>query len=524
VSSSPGPYAELALAATGIVVLAALVFGSHIRDGGFYSDDWSTASDVEFRGYRGTVGFTFHDVIPGRPLLAAAQPLTHYLLGLDVTAHLAVGVLLAALASLSFFVLLRCLRVERPHALAMAALSLVFPWSVALRLWPIGAIDNLAVIAYFLGTATALTALGLQQEHRSKALTLHVVATILYVASVLTYQIAPALILASVVLYRTRVPLRQASRRWLVDWIAMLVVTAWSAKATSRVREVGSVSDIVADVPRFVRDGLSIFAEMFLPPSVESALAKALVLVAAAAVVTLSIVRARGGSAPVRTWLVRGAAGAGAIALSYVMFLGSGLQASYSGIDDRANALAAFGFVVAAYSLLVVLSLLVLDARRRWSAACIAAAVLVVGAGWIGRIRDDITLFKAAAVRQMEELSLLDEVVGPPRSGSTLLVFGFPATTAPGIPVFSEPWDLEGAMRLRWNDYSLGAFPIFRRGVSCNRSGVRPLEFDQRRYIVPYERAVFVDLAKRSTRRVPSQEACLQALPEFAPGPLVENA
>ena len=516
-------YTEVMLAAAALALLAGFVFGAHIRDGGFYSDDWSTASDVEFRGYRGTVGFTFHHVIPGRPVLAAAQPVTHYLFGLDMATHLAVGVVLAALSSLSFFVCLRCLRVEFPHALAMAALSLVFPWSIGLRLWSIGAIDNLALIAYFLGTAAALTALGLRPDRRGTALTLHAVATVLYVVSVLTYQIAPAVILASLVLYRTRVSWRRASRRWLIDTTVVLVATAASGIATSRLRRVGALSDVVPDIPRFVRDGVAIFAEMFLPPGVESALPKALVLVAAAAVVTMSIVRARGGATTVRTWLVRGAAGAGAIALSYVMFLGSGLLPSYSGIDDRANALAAFGFVVAAYSLLVVLCLVVAGGRRRWSVACLAASALVLGSGWIARVHDDIALFRAASLRQTEELSLLDEVVGRPQSGSTLLVFGFPATSAPGIPIFSQPWDLEGAIRLRWNDSSLEAFPIFRRGVSCDPGGIKPLEFEERQYLATYERAIFVDLAKRTWRRVPSRGACHQSLPEFTPGPMAAS-
>jgi hypothetical protein len=517
-----GGYTEVVVAAAALTLLAVVVFGAQVREGGFYSDDWSTASAVEFRGYLGTVGFTLHHVIPGRPVLAASQPVTHYLFGLDTATHLAVGVLLAAVTSLSFFVFLRCLRVEFPHALAMAALSLVFPWSIGLRLWAIGAIDNLALIAYFLGTASALTALGLRQDRRGKALTLHVVATVLYVASVLTYQIAPAVMLASVVLYRTRVSWRRASRRWAIDATVVLVATAASGIAMSRMRRIGAPSDVFPDIPRFVRDGLAIFAQMFLPPDFGSALPKVVVLGVAAVVVTLAIVRPRDGSRAIRTWLVRGAAGAAAIALSYVMFLGSGLLASYSGIDDRANALAAFGFVVAAYSLLVLVSLLVPRGRSGWSAACLAVSVLLLGSGWIARVRDDITLFRVANARQAEELSLLDEVVGRPRSGSTLLVFGFPATTAPGIPIFSQAWDLEGAMRLRWNDYSLGALPIFRRGITCTPRGIRALEFDQGQYTVPYERAVFVDLATRDSRRVQSREACLRALPEFTPGPLVE--
>src|SRR5688500_3177345 len=91
--------------------------------------------------------------------------------------------------------------------------------------------------------------------------------------------------------------------------------TAASGIATSRLRRVGALSDVVPDIPRFVGDGLAIFAEMFLPPGVESALTKILVLLAAAAVVAASIGRARSGATALRTWLVRGAVGAGGVAL-----------------------------------------------------------------------------------------------------------------------------------------------------------------------------------------------------------------
>ncbi|MBA2536537.1 MAG: hypothetical protein H0V20_03775 [Actinobacteria bacterium] len=512
-------YLEFVLAGAVLVGLAVLVFGTHVRHGGFYSDDWSTASDVTFRGYRGTVDHVLHDVVPGRPILAAVHPVTHYLFGLQAERHLAVGVSLAVLASLCFFVLLRSLRVERPHALGMAALSLVFPWAVALHLWTIATVNNLALITYFLGTTAALTAVGLERDRRGRALALHLAASLLYVVSVLTYQVAPAVILGSIALYRTRVSWSRASRRWLLDCAVVLPVTAASAAASSAVREVGSVSAMVTDLPRFVRDDLTLFAAMFLPSGVEAALPNLLVLFAATGVVALSLVRARRGEPAVRTWLVRGGAGAGAVALSHVMFLGSGLLPSYSGIDDRANTLAAFGFVVVAYSVLVLVCLLVAPTPR-WIPVFIAAALVLVGVGWIGRVRDDIALLRTAVARQADEMALLEDVVGRPPPGSTLLVFGFPATTSPGIPIFYNAWDLEGALRLRWKDYSLAARPIFRKGVTCDAGSIRPVEF-QPEFSVPYERAIFVDLATRIVRPVRSREACVAARPRFAPGPLV---
>lgn len=508
----------------GVVLLgiAVLVFGSHVRHGSFYYDDWSHASEVHFHGYRHAAVQLWQDVIPGRPVLALLLPLPFVLFGLDARCHLAMAIVLGGLTSLTFFIVLRALRVEFPHALALAVLSLLFPWSDALRLWPTASMNNIALIAYFLGTMTALHALGVPPMRRRLAIVFHVVAAALYLISVLTYEAAAAAILASGLLYRTRFSWRAFRTRWILDTILVLVPLTASLVVTSHVRHVGSPSQRVTETPHFLRDGVSILASMFVPQSVDSRAVKMFVLASCGAVVTAALVRGRTHvlGAP-RHWLVRGAAGAAVIALGYVMFLGSGLFPLYAGVDDRANTFAAFGFIIASYSLVVLFGRLVTGGRRSASTgAIVAAGTVLIGIGFIDRVRADIGRYDRAAIHQREELALLARALVRPQHTSSVFVFGYPATEAPGVPIFWKPWDITGAIRLRWSDPSLDALPIYRSGISCEAKAIRALEFDSS-YAVPYDqRVLFVDLRTNRVRRIPSRERCLSARTTFAPGPL----
>jgi hypothetical protein len=162
--------AEIALAGVALVGLGFLILTPHVQHGGFYADDWANAAAYHFEGWWRTSVYEWRHTIPARPILALLHPLPYALFGLDPTYHLAAAVVLAALTSLSFFAFLRVLGIEFPHALAMALLSLVFPWDDAAHLWPTGAINNVAVIAYFLGSIAALRGLALGHARRRDAI------------------------------------------------------------------------------------------------------------------------------------------------------------------------------------------------------------------------------------------------------------------------------------------------------------------------------------------------------------------
>jgi hypothetical protein len=515
--------AELGFACLVLLGLELLILWPHIESGGFYYDDWSHASAYRFGGYRDLATDSWRDVIPGRPVLAFLIPLPHALFGLNATYHLAVAAALSGLASWAFFVFLRGLGIEGGHALGLAVLSLVFPWSDAVRLWPTASLNNVSLIAYFLGTVAALDGLsGGTPPRRRRAVLLHLTAAILYVISVLTYEVAAGAILLSGVLYRTRASWRAVRKRWLFDACLVVGLLLVSLVLTARVRHVGSPGQRLVDLERFVKDGLSIFASMFLPHGVTSTAANLLVLTGAAAVAAAALVLIRRRNAPeLQMWLWRGAAGVAAVALGYVMYLGSGLFPLYSGVDDRANTFAAFGFVAATYSTTALVSLIVARGPGRLAAAILATGTALVGLASAQRLRIDIDNYDAATIWQDDELARLRAILSRPAHGSTIFTFGYPASSAPGVPIFWKPWDLTGAMRLSWDDESLHALPIYGKGVSCDRTAIRALEFARRKAAEYRDRPIFVDLRAGKTRQVRSRSDCFQARLVFRPGRLV---
>jgi hypothetical protein len=528
--------AEIALAGVALVGLGFLILTPHVQHGGFYADDWANAAAYHFEGWWRTSVYEWRHSIPARPILAVLHQLPFVLFGLDPTYHLATAVVLSALTSLSFFAFLRVLGIELPHALAMALLSLVFPWSDAAHLWPAGAMNNVAVIAYFLGSIAALRALALWHARRRAAIVLHLLAAAFYLVSILTYEVAPAAILLSGLLYRTRVSWRALRARWAVDAALVLVPLLISLRVTSRVRHVGSLSERVRDIPHFLGQGLSLFALMFAPRDVSSSWAsswditsssagKLGVLAAAAAVVAAALARCRRPEGrELRRWLIRSAWGAGGVAVAYVMFLGSGLfPLFYPGIDDRIQTLAAFGFVVAAYSVLALAASLVGGGRKRAAVVIIGAGSILIGLGLIQRVRADVTRYDAAAAEQRHFLERLQTVLPHPPAGSTIFTFGYPARTAPGVPIFQAPAELRGAVDLRFNERSLRAVPIYRRSVSCSRSTIFALAFPED-YVTAYGHAVFVDLPTGRTRHIGSARDCARARKAFKPGPVYTSS
>jgi hypothetical protein len=525
--------AEIALAGVALVGLGFLVLTPHVRHGGFYADDWANAAAYHFEGWWRTSVYEWRHTIPARPILAFLHPLPYALFGLDPTYHLAGAVVLAAVTSLSFFAFLRELGIEFPHALAMALLSLVFPWDDAAHLWPTGAINNVAVIAYFLGSIAALRGLALWPARRHVAIRLHLLAAALYLVSILTYEVAAAAILLSGLLYRTRVSWRALRARWALDAFIALVPLVISLRVTSRVRHVGSLHERVSDLPHFVGQGLSLFASIFVPRNVSSSWAsswdvtsasagKLIVVAAATAVVAVAVARARRPEGrELRRWLYRGAGGAGLVVAGYVMFLGSGLLPFvYTGLNDRVQTFAAFGFTVAAYSLVVLAALLLGGGPGRATIVIVSAGTILVGLGFIQRVRVDVSHYDSAAAKQRYFLERLKIALPSPPAGSTIFTFGYPAASAPGVPIFQTPWELRGAVDLRWNERSLRAVPIYRRNVLCSGGEISTTAFGAKS-AAAYGHAVFADIPTGRTRNIGSPEVCAQAREVFRPGPVL---
>jgi hypothetical protein len=143
-----------------LIGLTWLVFGSHIRHGGFYYDDWFIASK-EFFYLHGPLGFLLPSSInPGnRPLLLVYESLVHDALGLHQHSYIAFTALTATGMSLALFLTLRTVGLERVHAGAIAGLVLLFPYADATHLWFSATDSNVSITLYLLGVTAAIRGL-----------------------------------------------------------------------------------------------------------------------------------------------------------------------------------------------------------------------------------------------------------------------------------------------------------------------------------------------------------------------------
>ena len=129
----------------------------------------------------------------------------------------------------------------------ISGLALLFPWSDSLRLWPTAGINYVAVIFYLLGVVVALRSLRLRG---TKSVLGHAGAVTLYLASVLTYEVAVFPALLSGALYLTRTSPRRALTRWAADvtvgvagTLISVVAIAWprfAAGSSAGIRVSGS--------------------------------------------------------------------------------------------------------------------------------------------------------------------------------------------------------------------------------------------------------------------------------------------
>jgi hypothetical protein len=513
-------WVELVVSACLFAGVAVFVYEPHVEHGGFYLDDWSHASDYRDHGWLWISVHLWHHVLPGRPALAALLPLPDALFGTNAKGHLAMAIALGVATSVCFYAFLRALSIEPIHAAAIALLSLLFPWSEAARLWPTASINNLAVCAYLLGSVVALRGL---RSHGGRAILTHGGALVLYLLSLLIYEVAACAIALSVILYRTRASLRDATTRGLADVLLVVSVLGVSAVFTSRVRHVGSPTERIADVPAFSRQGLSILAASFLPQDVPSVAAKGLVLLLIAAVLGCALVLSREPRREyLRRWLRICAVAALGIGSAYLMFLGSTLYPSSPGLDTRFHVFGGLAFAASCYAILVI-SVEVLPLRTRGAFAIATAAGLVLALGFAHRLRDDIGRWDSGARAQRQFLSALKRTAPASPGGSTIFSFGYPGEAAPGIPIFTHFWDLNGAVRLTFDDPSLFGLPVYGRDrVVCEKAFVY-LTSAGLEHSASYGRAIFADVMDSREVTVRSQTACQSARRMFSPGPYVAS-
>ena len=505
---------ELLAAAGVLLAVGLLAYGSYVAHGGFYSDDWSNAAGYRFSEsprYWSTVSELTGE-LGGRPMLAALLPVPHALFGVDPAAQLALALALGIATSWCLYLLLRTLSLPPLHAGAISVLALLFPWSDAIRLWATASINSVSVCLFLLGLVVAIHGL----RHRGRAgLAMHAGADVLYLLSLLTYEVAAAAALLAGLLYLGRAPGASVARRWLADVVVVLAGLGYSYLSTVKARHVGSISERLTDIGDFAREGALLLGSALLPLGSLSRSAAALVLLLAAAAAGFAILRVRrDGDPELRGWLRWMAVGAVTISAAYFMFLGSNLHPRDPGIHTRINLFAGLGYCVLVYAILAAAGHLLFGPGPRAIAATLsAAAVVALGYGIL--LRDDQGDWRRASDLQDRVLAAVDsELPGlPPHSH--LLTVGHPSQSAPGVQVFSKDWDLSGALKLESGDPTARGYPILRDvAVRCARRGIGiigPQPYG--RFVAPYASTYALDVGERRAWRLSSAESCRRTLP-----------
>jgi hypothetical protein len=500
---------ELALAFVALVVLGAAVFGPQVANGGFYWDDWQNSANSHFSLEPGLFGTleraTERPVFGYRPVLTGLLVVEHQALGLDKHLHLAMAALFGVLTAWALYLLLRTVGLARLDSAVPAALLLVFPWADSTRMWATASFDTLAVALYLLGVALAVRALREPSRRRRFALT--AISLALYLAASWTYEVVLAGILAAVVVYLIVAPRRAALRRFGLDAVAVGIALVVNLTGTTRVPR--PLSEQVDHAGTLASQSFSLLARALVPVGdVPGAVGAALLAIVAGGGV-LAWRRLPEGSPRrpgLRRWLATAALGALGIAAGYALFVPA--EAYYQplapGTVTRMNVLAAVGYSVLVYALVRLTT-------ARFGAVAAAALCLLIGAGYVVKVADDQKGWQDSATIQDRVLNAIHTSTPRPRPRTTFYTFGAGTFAAPGVPAFSLPFDLKSAVRLRYDNPSLAAYPIPHHGViHCGRYLLYPTGGSYGPvHGAPYGRAVFIDVPHSRAIPIGSHADCV---------------
>jgi hypothetical protein len=505
---------ELALAALALTLLGAALFGPQVARGGFVWDDWQNAANVHFSLEPGLFGAldraTERPVFGYRPVLTTFLVLEHHTLGQDPAPHLAMAALFGVLTAWALYLLLRTAGLGRLDSSVPSVLLLAFPWTDSTRLWATASYDTLAVALYLLGVTLAVRALRAPPGRARVGLT--AASLVLYLMASWTYEIVTAGVLAAVALYLLVAPRRAALRRFALD--AVLVAVALALVVSGTTRDPQSAHDQLEHARTIAGQSFSLLARALLPvgavPGGVGAALLALVL-AGAALAWRRLAPTDMRRSWLRRWLAAAGLGALLVAAGYALFVPAlpHYQPLAPGTTNRMNVLAAVGFALLVYALVRLATGLLPRGRARVAAAALCA---LIGAGYVVAVARDERGWQRSERIQEQVLRAVRTSLPHPAPRTTIYTFGAPTFAARGIPVFSLPFDLKAAVRLRYDDASIQAYPVAGDTViNCAATGLYPTGGTYGpAHGAPYGSAVFVEVPNARAIRIASRAQCLR--------------
>jgi hypothetical protein len=518
---------ELLAAWSSLAILALLVFLPHIQHGGLYLDDWSDAALTLHPA--GDSGFLpalshFNDVLSSsRPVLIAFIPLKYLVFGTHIKALLLISLVLAALAAALMYSVLRCLQLPWYHAWLISGLTVVYPWFDSTRFWESSNPITLGVVFLFAGLWIAL--IGLTR----KSWLLHGVAALLYLMSMLTYEITLPFIATLGLLYVARDGWRAARFRWATDLMMVAIAGIWGRVHTPKT--LSSLSGDFAHLEQIAQQGKELIARTAFPLGNQphtSAIAGALAIILFLGIAAYFLRPAQRDVDPswgLRNWLLLAASGLLIAALGWALFIPADpyYTPSIFGVTNRVNGFAGFGLILLIYALIGLSVTLVgrIFKAKAWVVAGVTVVLgLSLGAAYVHVLERHSRLWGDSYDYQLGAIERIHGLFPNPRPETTIFAGGYPANVTLGVPIFEATWDLKGMVKLTYEDPTLRAYPITKElGVDCLQIGVRPAGMKRIR-IARYGTARLVNLTTGQTAAPRTRAECRAAMPEFAPGPL----
>ena len=523
---------EYLLALVGLCLVALLALGPHLRHGGFYLDDWANGADALQPPGSPNLGdaiSSYADLTIYRPVLVLYVPLTYFVFGTDISAHLVWTAFLSVLAASLFYAVLRTLDVPWYHAWLIAALTVVFPWSDSTRLWVTANQLMLSISLLMAGFLASL--IGLKREQWQW----HALAVPLFLLSILTYEVALPLIASSGLLYWAVSDWRQARWRWALDVSAALAGAVWVG--THSVREASGLGGDIDHLEKIVTEGGMLLgrAAIALGPARTTLALVALALVIAVGVAFCLALPGRfaGGEKGwgLRQWLYLTLGGLAFAALAWVMFIPADpyYTPSVFGMTNRVNGLAAFGLVLVVYGVCGIVGSLVgqLRPRSSWLAT---GATLTLGAillsSYTHVLRRHIQIWDTAYVAEKTAMKRMRAQLPNLPSGTTVFTSAYPANQTLGVPILATTWDLNGMVKLEYDDDNLSAYPLvpglklacLPQGVSAQQVG--PDEVEPPGVTAPYGSVRLLDLTNGRHAAPRNRRGCERVVGDYIPGPL----
>ena len=529
--------AQALAVAVALSALAAALFGRHAMDGGFIGDAWATREAYVFSphaGFLGTVGYFLEaSNIATRPLYAVYRVALNETLGPHAGFWLAWQGATCVLMSLSIYLLLRRLSFSFVDAGVVALLLLLFPAASALRLWTPVIHAPLAIAMVAFGFLLALSAF---EAHGPRRLLLHGASLILFAASVLLYEVALPVLLASALLYRLNTRWKTAATRWAIDCAVLLPIALTVTRSSESAGQDQSTSGLLPHAARMLEQSLTLLTTVILPfgGAQWHVLGLIVLLPCVAALVARRLPPSDPARTQLRRWLAVLAAGLIVVALGYAIYVpGIGYYEPLgAGIANRVNAVPGIGWVLALYALIMLSATLALRGLRDapiLTPGLAALACALIAVGWVRSDLRDADAYTSSYQEGQRVLASIGAALPKAPSNSTIWTFGQPAEIAPGVPVFGNTWDMTASVQLLYEDPSLRSYVGFPGTTfDCGRRQIVPggnPNYTQappgqpNEFASPYGRTYFVDTTTGRVQQIRTPRECRNAKRSFPRSP-----